>query len=183
MWGAARAKTETFLLGYVEEPLPGHEMYQGMMSIPYIRPTLDGNHFVVSLRFRCMVPDCEHSHHGKYNTMPGDRPRMYNTKALVEANDTIAICEGELDAIMMELCGIRAVGIPGVQLWKDSFREPFLGYEKVYILGDGDTAGREFSAHLKKELPNGVIVPLPPGEDVNSFVLANGAQALRERIS
>src|SRR5690606_13663290 len=77
MMGAARPKVDEFLLGYVDDPLPGHESYKGMLAIPYIRPTFDGELLVATIRFRCLL-DHEHEFHGKYNTMPGDRRRMYN---------------------------------------------------------------------------------------------------------
>lgn len=181
MMGAARPKVDEFLLGYVDDPLPGHESYKGMLAIPYIRPTFDGELLVATIRFRCLL-DHEHEFHGKYNTMPGDRRRMYNTRALVESNHVIGITEGEMDTITLELCGLPAVGIPGVQGWNDAFREPFLGYEKVYIFGDGDKPGREFATKMASELRNGVIVPMPDGEDVNSFVLNNGVRELKGLI-
>lgn len=156
-------------------------MYRGMMAVPYLRPSWDGELFVASIRFRCLE-DHEHQGHGKYNTEAGDRPRMYNTQALLESNDIIAICEGEIDAITAELCGIPAVGVPGAQLWKNHFRDPFLGYETVYILADGDDAGRAFASTVKKDLPNAKHIPMPPGMDVNSVVVQQGAKALTERI-
>lgn len=167
-----------FKLGYVKDPMPGHEMYEGMLAIPYLRP----GGLVATIRFRC-IEDHDHQFHGKYNTVPGDRPRMYNTQDLVDAHDIIAICEGEIDTITAHLCGIPAVGIPGVQLWKKTFREPFLGYESVFIMADGDEPGMNFAKSLAKELPNGKIIPMPPGEDVNSFTLKNGKAALLERIT
>lgn len=176
--GLSRKYQDLFSLGYVEDPLPGHEMYRGMLAIPYLRP----GGLVASIRFRC-IEDHEHQFHGKYNTVPGDRPRMYNTQDLVTSQDVIAICEGEIDTITAHLCGIPAVGIPGVQLWKKHFREPFLGYESVFIFADGDEPGRNFAASLKKDLPNGKVIPMPPGEDVNSFVLKHKAAGLKERIS
>ena len=154
-----------------------------MLAIPYLRPTSDGSLFVASIRFRCLE-DHEHDmhYHGKYNTVAGDRPRMYNTQALVESGDSIAICEGEIDAITAEVCGIHAVGIPGIQLWKRHFRDPFLGYEKVFVLADGDEAGRQLAATVMKDLPNARHIPMPPGMDVNDVVLKHGPSALRERI-
>jgi 5S rRNA maturation endonuclease (ribonuclease M5) len=184
-------RTERFKLGYVTDPLPGHEMFRGMIAIPYLRP----GGLVASIRFRCIREECKamgegdfsskenHEFHGKYNTVAGDRPRMYNTEDLVTSQDIIAICEGEMDTITAHLCGIPSVGIPGVQLWKKHFREPFLGYEAVFILADGDEPGRNFAAALKKDLPNGRIIPMPSGEDVNSLALANGKEALLERIT
>lgn len=176
-------RIDKFLLGYVDDPVPGHDTYKGMLAIPYLRPTLDGSTYVVSIRFRCLE-NHEHAEffHGKYNTIAGDRPRIFNTEALVRAQDTIAITEGELDTIVADLSGIDAVGIPGVQLWKKHFREPFLGYETVYILSDGDRPGQKFAAELLKDLPNSKQIPMPEGMDVNSFVLEHGPEALKERI-
>lgn len=175
-----------FRLGYVAEPLTGHEMYTGMLAIPYIRRSAKYEWDVVSLRFRCINPECEetkHKGHGKYRTISGDRPRMYNTMALLQDTDTIAITEGEIDALTAQVSGIPAVGIPGAQSWQDHFREPFLGYRSVYILADGDEPGLKFADTVAKTLPNAKVLPMPPGEDVNSFVLGNGSQALLDRIN
>ena len=32
-----KEEMDKFMLGYVAEPLPGHEQYQGMLAIPYLR--------------------------------------------------------------------------------------------------------------------------------------------------
>lgn len=171
-----------FRLGYVAEPLPGHEQYKGMLAIPYLRWSPGCGWSVVSIRFRCIVPHCAHEFHGKYNTVAGDTPRIYNTVALLRSDDRIAICEGEIDAITANVCGIPAVGIAGVKTWKDHFREPFLGYEVVYLLADGDNAGMEFANKLAKILPNSKILPCSNGEDVNSEVVKHGKSYLLERV-
>lgn len=171
-----------YRLGVVENPLPGHEQYRGMVSIPYLRNSTDGQVSVVSIRFRC-IEDHEHEYHGKYNSMPGDRPRLYNTQALQDRDDEIAICEGEFDAISASLAGVAAVGVPGVQAWQEHFREPFLGYETVWILADGDSPGLTFAKQLAGSLPNGRIIQMPDGYDTNSFIADHGADALTERIN
>ena len=172
-----------FGLGYVDDPLPGHEMYRGMLAIPYIRyQTLTGAGSIVSLRFRC-IEDHEHSGHGKYNTMPGDRPRLYNTRALQAAEEAIAICEGEFDAIAANLAGIPAVGVPGATSWRSHFRAPFLGYETVWILTDGDEPGRQFGNSIAQTLPNAKLIPMPDKMDVNSVFDTLGPAALLERLS
>lgn len=170
-----------FRLGYVDEPLRGHEMYAGMLAIPYLRRTDGNTSLVVSMRFRC-IQNHEHQGHGKYNTESGDRPRMYNTVALTEPVDSVAITEGELDAITASLCGVEAVGIPGATSWQAHFREPFLGYETAWVLGDGDEAGMRFARIVAESLPNARIIGFPDGEDVNSLYLKEGEQKLLERI-
>lgn len=180
-------KVQKFRLGYVRDPLPGHEMYRGMMSIPYLRRSavkIAGKYewLTVSMRFRCLE-DHEHHGHGKYNTEAGDKPRLYNTLSLITSEDVIHVCEGELDAIMAEACGLPAVGVPGVQSWRPYFREPFLGYERVNLLADGDDPGRMFARTLAQQLPNARIIPMPDGHDVTSFVLEHGQKALKEKIA
>lgn len=118
----------------------------------------------------------------KYMTLAGDRPRLYNTMALLKDTANIAITEGELDAITATVCGLHAVGVPGAQAWQPHFREPFLGYRNVYVLADGDVAGLSFATQVATSLPNGKIIPMPTGYDVNSLVNEKGKDALLERI-
>ena len=176
-----REAMDKFRLGYVADPLPGHEMFKGFLAIPYLRWSQEHGWAVVSIRFRC-IEDHDHKGHGKYMTAAGDRPRLYNTLALLRESPRIAITEGEIDAITAQMCGIPAVGVPGAQAWQPHFREPFLGYREVFVLADGDDAGMGFAHTVAATLPNAKIIPSPPGTDVNEFVVKNGVQALMERI-
>lgn len=171
-----------FQLGYVAEPLPGHEMHRGSLAIPYRRLLLEsGEWTVVSIRFRC-IQNHEHQGHGKYMTVAGDRPRLYNTPTLLTDRDTIAICEGEIDAITTQLCGIPAVGVPGAESWQRHYRELFLGFARVVVLADGDEAGHRFADTVAKTIPRSQVISCPPGSDVNDLVVNQGRQALLERI-
>ncbi|TCO56771.1 Toprim domain-containing protein [Actinocrispum wychmicini] len=175
--------TAKFRLGYVADPLPGHEPYRGMLAIPYLRSTLDGQWSVATMRFRCLRVGCEHTDHGKYMSLPGDPPRLFNTLAIVGNDDEIGIAEGEIDAITATLCGIPTIGIPGADAWRPHFREPLLGYARVWVWHDGDKAGRMFAHKLLAELPNATAVGMPDGQDVNSLVVSHGRAALRERMT
>ncbi|WP_234791577.1 toprim domain-containing protein [Mycolicibacterium mucogenicum] len=118
----------------------------------------------------------------KYQTAPGDRPRLFNTPDLLQRSADIVITEGEIDCITAHLCGLKAVGVPGAQSWLPHFREPFLGYRTAFILADGDEAGTKFAETVAKTLPNAKVIPMPDGQDVNSFVVDKGPKALLERI-
>lgn len=176
------AETDRYRLGYVADPLPGHEPYRGMLAIPYLRATLDGQWSVATIRFRCLRPHCEHADHGKYMSLPGDPPRLYNTVAIVNNDDTIGITEGEFDAQTASLCGIPTTGVPGADAWRPHFQDAFAGFERVWVMYDGDKAGRMFATKVLAALPNGVGIPMPDKEDVSSFVAAHGRGALLERI-
>jgi DNA primase len=134
------------------------------------------------MRFRC-IEDHEHTGHGKYMTCAGDRPRLYNTIALLQDSPSIAVTEGEIDAITAQVCGMPAVGVPGTQTWQTHYREPFLGYRDVFVLADGDEAGMLFANTVAASLPNAKVIPMPPGDDVNSLVFQHGKDAFLERIS
>ncbi|QFG08640.1 DNA primase [Mycobacterium phage Vanisoa] len=166
-----------FGLGYVEDALPGHEMYRGMLAIPYMRWSPWRKWSVASIRFRRLDDGKP-----KYMTVANDKPRLYNTNTLTNYSKDMAITEGEIDAITAELAGIPTVGVPGSQNWKPHFRELFLGYRYVNILADGDDAGMDFARQVAKTLPNSRIIPMPDGEDVNSLVTTQGKDALLERI-
>lgn len=181
MGESVRKDVDRFRLGFVGDPLPGHEMYRGMLAIPYLRRSSDGSWTVVSMRFRQIGEPKPGL--GKYLTVAGDRPRLFNTLALIDNDDVIAITEGEIDAISATISGIPAVGVAGVETWKDHFTEPFLGYETVFVLADGDDPGMKFAHNLAKKLPNVKIIPMGPGEDVNSEFIKDGLESLKEKIA
>lgn len=173
--GLSEDNAAFFRLGYVESPLPGHETARGMLSVPYL--TRAG---VMTVRFRRLGE----GEGPKYRSVPGDAPRIFNANALLVPSDHIAICEGEFDAMTATLAGIPAVGIAGVSAWKSYFARCFKGYRAVYILADQDDKGQgmEFAEKVAEQIKNARISPMPAGHDVNSFVLANGPEALLDQL-
>lgn len=156
-------------------------MYRGWLAIPYLRWSPGQGWSVITMRFRCLE-DHDHGRHGKYMAHPGSSIHIYNTLAVMGSNDEIAVCEGELDTITAELHGVPAVGIPGRENWKPHFHRMFKGYEKVFILADGDQPGKDFAFDVMKTLPNGRVINMPEGEDVNSTVKKFGQKALLTRM-
>lgn len=153
-----------------------------MLALPYIRTAADSEWSVVSMRFRCLE-NHEHQGHGKYNTVAGDKPRLYNTRALLKPKAKMLVTEGEIDALTATVFGYDAVAVPGASSWQHHFREPLLGYETVFVLADGDNPGMDFAKKVVSSLPNGRIIPSPPGEDVNSWITTkDGFEQFKERI-
>lgn len=162
-----------FRLGLVTAPDPAHDRYTGRLSIPFITPT-----GVVYMRFRCLEDHvCGDHFHGKYEGVSGENTHLYNVGALHQAGDTVVVTEGELDALISTRAGMPAVGVPGATNWKPFYYRLFDDYERVILVGDGDTAGREFVATLARNLSNSIRRPMPEGYDVNSFVLEQGVDA------
>lgn len=172
--GVTREAAVTRRLGYVGEAVIGHEQYVGRLCLPYLTPT-----GVVDVRFRTIDPDPDAP---KYLSRPGAESRMYGVLAFQKHSDVIAICEGEMDALVMdELVGIPAIGIPGAQAWKGQYWRAFEDYERVFVFADGDQSGRDFAKKVASSLDTAVVIQMPDGQDVNSTFLLEGAEGLRKR--
>lgn len=179
-----------FQIGFVEDPLPGHEWYKGWLAIPYLRwaPGREDEDLrgwsVATMKFRCLEQhggSCEDAHPrlGKYMAHGGANTHIFNTLALQHTDDEIAICEGEIDAITANLCGIPAIGVPGVQNWKDHYFRLLKGYKKIWMFADGDSYGEGLAKKIADRMGDKVaIIKMPDKEDVNSMVGKYGKQAL-----
>lgn len=160
-------------LGVVNDPHTGHDGMVGRLSIPYITNT-----GVVDIRFRSLDGSDP-----KYLGLPGAKTHMYNVRGVAEADDYIAVCEGELDAITLHYAvGIPAIGIPGASNWKVHYRRLLQDFERVYVFADGDKAGHDFARHLAREVNGVVIINMPEGEDVNSMYLKEGTGFFTEKV-
>ena len=163
-----------FRVGVVGDPLPGHERFKGWLSIPY----LDRNGEALSMRFRCIA---EHNHrdfgHGKYMSMFEEPSRVFNIRAIHEAGDTLHICEGEFDAMVLTRIGLPSIAIPGASAWSNHHRRMIAGFSKVYVWGDPDQAGAEFVQRVCRASRAARGVRLRDGDVTDTFI-AGGADAL-----
>lgn len=162
-----------YLLGLVSDPDPLHEEYRGRLSIPYLTPT-----GVVTMRFRCLADhSCKDAKCAKY-IQPKDEPtHIYNVQALHDADTEVGVCEGELDAIAATVAGFPSIGIPGATNWKAFWYRLFDDFERVVVMGDGDTAGRTFTTRLVHAMSNGEAKVMPPALDVNSYIQEYGQES------
>lgn len=175
--GIDQAAASSAGLGVVVDPLPGQEYLTGRLAIPYMTPA-----GVVNMNFRCIKShDCKTTKHQKYMTWEGLDSNLYNVIAFEEANASIAVAEGELDALSSTLAGIPCVGISGAEKWKDYWKNIFEDFSRIYVWQEGDDAGKRFAKKISMEL-NAVRVQLPDGEDVNSLFVSEGRDGLRARI-
>lgn len=184
-WGL-RGLTEDTILGYrlgsVHDPIPEHARYDGWLSIPYPGYNLmTGEWECRGMRFRC--PE-DHDHKavhgsGKYGSVSGQRTHIFNVPVLSQGYSVVSIVEGEVDSIVLNQCGIPAVGIPGANNWKHFYARLFDGCDRVVLWGDPDKAGREFNSDVMKNLPQAVPAGLSIG-DVNETYLQGGEEAIKD---
>lgn len=163
-----------YRLGFVEDPFPEHSKYEGMLAIPYLRWHPRFGWGTVDIRFRTLDGSKP-----KYLSMPGARPRLYNTNALMDGGLEVGVCEGEIDAITLSLAGMPTAGFPGASMLQPHWLSLFEGYTRVNVFADGDDAGDKFSGDLAKKLTNVRVVRFPDGEDANSIFQKHGAEALQ----
>ena len=178
--GISEEVAALYSLGTVTDPIPGHEMHEGWLSIPYITA---GN-ICVGFKFRRLDDGKP-----KYGSPMGQKAHLYNVTDITKPSSTIVVCEGELDTVIVSgVLGIPAVGVPGVQAFKPHFAKLLGGYETVFIVGDNDVKedgtnpGAEFARRVASEVMNSQIVQLPPNTDINDYYLQNGYDAARHLL-
>lgn len=178
--GISEEVAARFQLGTVTDPMNGHEMHTGWLSIPYITAM----EHCVGFKFRRLDDGKP-----KYGSPTGQKAHLYNVKDILVTSPFIVVCEGELDTVITSgMLDIPAVGVPGVQSWKPHFNKLFTGYDTVYVVGDNDVKedgsnpGAEFAKRVASEILNSVIVTLPPGMDINDHYLQHGQDATRELL-
>lgn len=174
-----------FRLGVVRTPMPGDESYQNRLSIPYVTPS-----GVVSMRFKSIT-----GHGAKMLVHEGDEARLYNTRALLGARD-IYITEGEPDTWSAWDAEIRAVGIPGAEIWQKNARtwRRIFANRRVHVLADNDDEhtdpkgntrrpGWEMAQDIYKSLGGCGIILMPEGHDVSSYRKEVGRDELKAWIA
>lgn len=168
----------TFRLGVAVNPPLGFERYRGRLSIPYLTPS-----GVVNFRFRCLEQhNCSEAEHGKYIGLEGLETNLFNVMDIKKPGDTICVCEGELDAITLSMCGIPTVAVPGATAWKEHYGRCLEDFARVLVLGDPDDAGKGLNKKLVNDV-RAVPVRMPKGEDCNSLYLKEGIDGLRRLIT
>lgn len=172
--GITKEAAEFFRIGFVRDPLPGDDMYTNRIVIPYLTPS-----GVVAMKFRALGGDKA----DRFLTFTGTTmKRIYNPGVLVKPHLTIYICEGEIDTITAWMCGLPALGIPGVMQWRRTFARA-LRNRRVVVLADGDDngEGEKFANTISGDVDDCGVVLLT-GEDVNSYFIKHGRAGLRERV-
>lgn len=172
-------------LGLVSDPLPGHERFQGFMSIPYVTATN-----VLALKFRCLSDhNCKEVQCQRYDQPAGQKVHLFNAGVLATTkSDVVAICEGELDSILCthEL-GIPAVGT-AAGTWLDHYPRCFADFEEIVIIADhdvkpdGSSPGVKHARKVQGTLSRARIVTPPAGLDLSEWVARDGLEVVHRAI-
>lgn len=178
--GITEAGRSMFRLGVVPDDAPTEwRQFVGMLAIPY--ETVSGP---VAVKFRRLDGG-----HPKYDGPKGQKAHLFNVKATLHPGPQLVVTEGEFDAITLHgECGIPAVAVPGASAWKHHYPRCVDSFADVVILTDNDkkedgsNPGYELALKIKETVRNSRIVQLPADEDVNSFFVKHGREAVLDLI-
>lgn len=166
-------------LGVVRNPEALHADYEGRLAIPYITDAGP-----VQMAFRCIKDhDCKFVGCPKILRPKGWPNRLYGVQAARQADDWIAVAEGEMDAITLQMIGIPAIGVPGSEVFKSHYPNVFEDFSRVYVFADGDAAGDTMISMWRDRLDTAVIsAQMPSKEDVNSVYVTEGPDPITAKI-
>ena len=101
---------------------------------------------------------------------------------LMRQNGHISVT-GNCDTMIAHQLGLKAVGIPGVKNWKPVYRNLFK-YRQVTMIADSDDAGQgmDMAKDIVKQLSGGKILPMPDGQDLNSYYTEFGHEKTLDLI-
>jgi len=111
------------------------------IAFPYIK-----NGEIVNVKYRKIDKS--------FRQEKGAEPVLFNREAF-HGNDSIIICEGEIDAISWEQYGRRAASVPsGVSdtRWIENEWDFLEGFTKIYLSLDMDSAGRQAVEQIAQRL-------------------------------
>jgi DNA primase len=118
-------------------------------------------------------PNLQNSTEPKYTYDAGASGALFNIHTITKG-EKLFIVEGELDALLLTSCGLRAVSSTGgsstfKDLWAEIIKEKEC---EVYICYDRDMAGFKGALRVQQMLPKAKIIFLPytlKGKDVTDF--------------
>lgn len=144
----------------------------------------DGKRYTIPALYR-FVPfgikrriaiDINDGNDAKYVSVTGSRAGIFNADILWEA-DSVIICEGEIDCMLLNQFGYRAVSTTaGANSWKPDWARLFSHISAIHILYDNDAAGRAGARLVQTSLRRAQIVILPePLNDIGDLVTMHSA--------
>jgi DNA primase len=100
----------------------------------------------------------------------------------------ILVCEGESDTLSVHQAvawhsdaiaeQYIAFGVSGAGVWRSAWVAYLRPFPTVYVLADGDDAGRAMARAVRRDSPWARIVKLPEGKDARSLLQRHGPRAL-----
>ena len=113
-------------------------------------------------------------------TLPSQEKASRSALFVAEGeSDTLAIREAFAEpSAGNPITAYYALGLPGAGTWRPDWALIVEDFNVIYLLGDGDAAGRRMIEAVHRDLPWARPVWLPDGEDARSILQTQGPRAL-----
>jgi DNA primase catalytic core len=165
----------------------GQERFTGCVVFPIT--DIDGNLVTLYARQAVPAPNAPDGANkiGRHFYLPGRPTGLWNAPAL-KSHAHVILVESILDALAVMMAGHHNVlSIQGTNGLSAQNAATLAGYgvQRITLLMDGDDAGRAAADKLKSTLAGHrcEAITLPDGHDPNSYLTANGAQALAQVLT
>ncbi len=170
--GINRESIGRFKIGYAQKNGAGY------MSIPHFE---EGK--LVNIKFRSFPPAEK-----TFRRIPDCKSILFNGDAIKNHRDSIIICEGELDAIILIQNGFENVvgATNGAGAFDPEWIDQLKPVKRIYLAYDPDEAGQKGARSLAKRLgyARTFNIELPAAQDVNDFFQAgNGTEKFNGLLS
>ncbi len=129
--------------------------------------------------FKLRKDPADQSDGPKMLATPDSHVELYGWERLLAKPESIVICEGEFDRLVLESQGFAAItSTGGAGTFRPEWAEELHGIPNVYICFDQDEAGRNGALRVARLIPHARIVKLPDkvgaGGDVTDFFVRLG---------
>ena len=108
----------------------------------------------------------------RYFSLKGSRSSLFNHDAVAYQTGTVLIAKAEIPAMLLTQMGYLACApTNGEDAKMDRWKDLFVFFDRIVIIGDNDVAGRAGAA-ARAEMLGGVTV-FPPNtyKDIDEFIL------------
>jgi len=109
---------------------------------------------------------------GKYFFVTGSNT-LYGLDKLSEYDGSVLyLTEGETDALTLMQAGLPVLGIPGAKAWRQEWISKISFFEKIILVPDPDTAGKNLVDTLRSSIENLYIIKIPTSyKDLSDYFL------------
>lgn len=113
---------------------------------------------------------------------------LHSIRKMIEEQDKIVVCEGQMDAIAVTEAGIPAVSIMGSKISENQMQQIAKITNNVYMLFDSDRAGEDGLISAFKMISDLDLdsvfysVVLPSGKDPDEYIKENGVEEFKKIV-
>lgn len=100
----------------------------------------------------------------RFRWVRGSKVSLYGLQHLdrLRKHGWVVLVEGETDTVQLLQRGIPALGVPGVDTWKQEWKKQLEGFEKIYVWQETDKAGQKLAQALCHTIPTAFVITAPP---------------------